>query len=135
MRQRREFFTIAPERIQSALRLAELEDVTPREEVFETADDQAALDRARAQRGGFNFEMVKVPEGAVLTFVKDPEITAAVLDKRRIEFDGEATSLSKAVLKVVHRMGYDWKTIAGPSYWEYEGETLAERRLRMEVED
>jgi hypothetical protein len=32
-------------------------------------------------------------------------------------------------------MGYSWKTLAGPNYWEFEGETLAERHLRMEEGD
>ena len=59
-------------------------------------------------------------------------ITAIVVDHKRIEFEGEVTSLSAAALKIVHRMGYTWQQIAGPSYWEFEGETLSARRERLE---
>ena len=132
VRQRREFFLIDPERVQSALALAALEDVTPRDDVVEDAEDQAALDKARERRGNFNFKMVDIPVGAVLTFAKDADITCTVTDGKKIEFEGEITSLSTAALTAVHRMGYSWKTLAGPNYWEFEGETLAARRLRME---
>jgi hypothetical protein len=134
VRQRREFFRIAPERIKSALELAAIKDATPREDVVEDIEDEAALNKARAWRSPFNFRMVDIPPGSTLTFVKDPTITCIVSDHRYIEFEGEKTSLSGSALKIVRRMGYDWKQIAGPTYWEYEGETLDERRRRMEEE-
>lgn len=93
VRPRREFFNVAPERVKSALMLAALEDVTPRDDIVEDADDLAALNNARTMRGAFNFEMVSIPSGAVLTFAKDPSITATVVDNRRIEFEGDTTSL------------------------------------------
>lgn len=132
VRDRREFFRIDPERVASALLLAELEDVTPREDVVDDADDQAALNKARSVRGAFNFRLADVPPEAVLTFSKDASITATVVDEKRIEFEGELTSLSAAALKIVHRMGYTWPQIAGPSYWEFEGESLSARRDRLE---
>jgi len=135
VRERREFFRIAPERLQSALLLAALEDVTPREDVVEDAEDRQALDEARALRSQFNFKMVNITPGSVLTFSKDPSITCTVIDNKRVEFEGEETSLSMSALTVVRRMGYEWNKIAGPQYWEFEGETLSARRLRMEQED
>lgn len=135
VRKRREFFQVNPEHIRSALLLAAKEDVTPRDDVVEDADDQAALNQARTRRSVFNFEMVKIQPGTVLTFTKDPAITCTVADHKKIEFEGEITSLTKAALTVVHRMGYTWGVIAGPAYWEYESETLDERRRRMEEED
>jgi hypothetical protein len=132
VRKRREFFEIDPERIRSALLLAALEDVTPKDDVVEDADDQAALNKARTIRSAFNFEMVKIPKGSVLTFTKDQDITCTVVDHKKVEFEGEVTSLTAAALTVIHRMGYTWTKIAGPVYWEFEGETLSERRHRME---
>jgi hypothetical protein len=58
-----------------------------------------------------------------------------VTSDKKVEFEGEVTSLTASALTLVRRMGYTWTKIAGPAYWEYEGETLAERRLRMEGED
>lgn len=134
VRPRREFFSVAPERVKSALMLAALEDVTPRDDIVEDADDLAALNKARTIRSAFNFEMVGVPSGAVLTFSKDPSITATVIDNKRVDFKGENTSLSKAALSVVQQLGYNWKAVAGPDYWQFEGESLSERRRRMEEE-
>lgn len=134
VRKRREFFEIDPERVRSALLLAAIQDVTPRDDVVEGADDQAALDKARTSKGAFNFKMVDISPGSVLTFTKDHEITCAVVDNKKVEFEGELTSLSASAHKIVHRMGYSWGTINGPAYWEFDGETLGERRRRMEEE-
>ena len=132
VRSNREFFQIDPERLASALRIAEIEDVTPRDDVVESEEDLKALDKARKRRSVFNFDMVQVPVGAELTFARDPSISCRVIDARRIEFEAEVTSLSAAASTVLARMGNSWGAVQGPLYWEYEGETLAERRLRME---
>ena len=134
-RQRREFFQIDPERIRSALMLVCLEDVTPKDDVVEDADDVAALNKARSVRSAFNFKMVDISPGETLTFTKDHSIACTVVDHKKIEFEGEVTSLTAAALIIVHRMGYTWTKIAGPMYWQYEDETLYERRKRMEEED
>lgn len=134
VRSRREFFRIAPERVQSALQLAALEDATPREDVVENAEDQAALNKARTWRDPFNFHMVDIPPGSILTFSKDPSVTCKVVDHKKVEFEGEETSLSASAMTIVRRMGYTWKQVAGPVYWEFEEETLDGRRRRMEGE-
>jgi hypothetical protein len=134
VRPRREFFMIDPERVQSALEIAGGADVTPRQDVVEDVDDLAALNKARERRGNFNFKMVEIPIGAELIFVRDQTVTCRVLDNKKVEFEGETTSLSGSARTVLHRQGYTWNQVAGPVYWEYEGETLSERRLRMESE-
>jgi hypothetical protein len=135
VRQRREFFQVDPERVRSALMLADPEDVTPREDIVEDADDQAALNRARTIRSAFNFKMVEILPGTELTFTKDHSITCVVIDNKKVEFENEITSLTAAALTIVNRMGYTWTKIAGPQYWEFDGETLSERRNRMEAAD
>lgn len=129
IRSNREFFQLSPDRVVSALRLAELENVTPKKDTVETAEDQKALDEARKRRSVFNFKMVDIPVGAVLTFVNDETITAKVSDHRYIEYDGQITSLSSAAQKI---LGYPYQ-VQGTIYWMYEGETLDERRSRMEA--
>ncbi len=54
----REFFKIAPERIVAALKLAELENVTPGYDFVDSPEEQRALDKARKMRSRFNFEIV-----------------------------------------------------------------------------
>ena len=135
VRSNREFFQVAPERLVSALQLAVIEDVTPQQDYVESKEDQVALDRAKERRGAFNFSMVDIPVGSTLTFSRDSNITCTVLDKKNVEFEGEKTSLSSSALTIFHRMGYTWKAVAGPDHWQYEGEALAERRVRMEEGD
>lgn len=129
---KREFFEIAPERVVSALKLAELEDVTPNQDYVEDKEDQIALNHAKERRNAFNFAMVDIPVGAVLTFSRNLDVTCRVLDKRNVEFEGEKVSLSASALKLLQDMGYNWKTVAGPDFWLFEGEPLSERRRRME---
>ena len=131
---KREFFRVDPERVVSILKMVMIEDVTPKEDIVEDEIDQRSLDKEKKVRGRFNFDMIGVPVGSVLTFVKEPTLTSIVLDKHKIEFEGEIHSLSSSTLKIVHRMGYTWKQVSGPTYWMYEGETLNERRSRIEQE-
>jgi len=131
---KREFFRIDPERVVSILKMVMIEDVTPKDDIVDDEIDQRSLDKEKKVRGRFNFDMINVPVGSILTFVKDPTITSVVIDKHKIEFEDEIHSLSSSTLKIVHRMGYTWKQVSGPTYWMYEGETLTERRSRIEQE-
>ncbi|PIU76698.1 hypothetical protein COS74_02595 [bacterium CG06_land_8_20_14_3_00_33_50] len=128
---KREFFRVAPERVVAALKLAEVENVTPKRDIVETKEDQEALDAARKIRSRFNFEMVKIPVGADLYFSRDENIKAKVIDTHvanSIEFNGKKTSLSRSAQKI---LGYQYG-VAGTDYWMYDGETLDERRRRLE---
>ena len=131
---KREFFRINPERVVSILNLVMIDDVTPKEDIVEDEIDQRSLNNEKKTKDRFNFEMTKVPIGSVLSFVKDPSVTAIVVDKHKIEFNGEVTSLSKSALEIIKGMGYNWKTIQGTGFWTFESETLAERRTRIEQE-
>lgn len=130
VRSSREFFEIAPERAVSALKLAEIENVTPKKDFVETQEDQKALDEARTRRGRFNFKMVDIPTDSEIYFSRDESIKAKVIDNRNIEFNGKITSLSTSAQEI---LGVDYG-VAGTDYWMYEGETLDERRTRLEQE-
>lgn len=128
VRSSREFFEISPERAVAALKLAEIENITPKKDFVESQEDQQALNQARTKRTVFNFGMVDIPVGAELVFSRDENMKAKVIDNRSIMFNGEITSLSSSAQKI---LGYDYG-IAGTDYWMYEGETLDERRRRFE---
>lgn len=125
---KREFFYLSPARVVAALKLAEIENVTPKKDFVESQEDQQALTQARTKRAVFNFNMVDIPIGADLVFSQDENIKAKVVDNRSIEFNGEITSLSSSAQKI---LGLDYG-VAGTDYWMYEGETLDERRRRFE---
>ncbi len=131
---RREFFKIAPERVVAALKLAEIENLTPKSDLIETREDKEAHKEALERRGRFNFETVGIPLGAEIYFGRDETKKAKVVDlhsAKSIEFNGEKTSLSISAQKI---LGYDYG-IAGTDYWMFEGETLDERRRRIEEDE
>ncbi len=77
--------------------------------------------------------MVDIPIGAELNFVNDDNIKARVIapeGQKTIEYGGEFTSPSAAAQKI---LGYPYQ-VQGTIYWLYQGETLDERRRRMESE-
>ena len=129
---RREFFRLNPDRAVAILELVALKDATLTDEVAEDQAELDALHREQTRREQFRFSMVDIAPGAVLTFSKDELITATVVDDKRINFQGEITSTSAAATKLLHRIGWTLKAAQGPLYWVYEGETLAERRIRLE---
>jgi len=130
---RREFFNIAPERVVAVLKLLALEDVTPSRNVgIEFKEDAIAIERARKKRSAFNFKMVDIPAGSELKFIRDENVTCVVApDQKHVIFDNKEMSSSEAAALV---LGNKWWP-QGPGYWTYEGETLDERRMRMEEGD
>jgi len=135
VRKNREFFEVAPERVRAALSIGALEELTPGIDFVESEDDQKALDKARTTRARFNFRMVDIPPGSTLQFTRDSNISCTVVDSRKVKFDGAEMALSAAALIAIRSLGYNWKALSGPEYWEYESETLDARRRRFELGD
>ena len=137
IRQNREFFNTTPERAKSLLEIAEImggTNVTPLEDIVETAQDKQALDNARKNRKRFNFQMVGIDAGAILQFKKDHTIKCEVANDTQVIFRGETTSLSRSADIVLQEMGYDWGgSVRGTIWWCFNGTTLDE--LRIEVDD
>ncbi len=133
VRSRCDFFEVSPDRVVSVLKLVEIENVTPKSDSAEAQEDQedkGALNRIRKRRAVFNFRMANIPPGAELSYINDENIKAKVIDDRSIELNGEVTSLSASAQKL---LGYSY-AVRGTRYWKYEGETLDERRSRLELE-
>ena len=125
---KREFFQIAPERVVAALKLVEIEDVTPKKDYVDSKEDQKALIQARKRRTDFSFKAADISIGAEIYFSRDESVKAKVIDNRTIEINGEKTSLSLSAQKI---LGYNYG-VAGPDYWMFDGESLDERRRRIE---
>ena len=133
-RSTREFFEIDEQRAISALQIAKGKDVTPGKDVAEDAESLRALEKAAKRREQFKFSLIGLKPGDELIYLKDKEIKATIIDDRKILFEGEEVSLSQAAHTLFHRAGVTWKRINGLQYWEYDGETLSQRRRRMEEE-
>jgi len=127
-RSNREFFKVNPERVVAAIKLIEIQDVTPRQDTEGYADVKEELEKIYTKR--FNFNAVNIPIGAELAFTRDESKKAKVVSNGNIEIDAEIKSLSRAAQEL---LGYNYG-VAGPLYWMYEDETLDERRKRIESE-
>lgn len=138
IRPNREFFRTDPNQVKAAIQLAELKEVTPRNDVVVDETDKRAIKEAVARsdrRSPLKFSNLQIPVGAVLSFVKDPSVTCSVVEDGQVNFEGQVLSPSAAALRAVQRVGYNWSAVSGSDYWEYEGESLATRRLRLEDEE
>jgi hypothetical protein len=137
IRNNREFFRVAVNQVKEAIQLAEIKEVTPRNDVVVDAEDVQALKKAVAseeRRSRLRFTDLDIPVGSMLTFAKDRNITSQVVADGKINFEGVVMSLSAAALIIVKRLGYNWAAVCGTDYWEYDGETLSAIRLRLEDE-
>ena len=132
VRQNREWFRVDPFRVKAALEIAAVREVTPKSEVLSEQADMDAIELNAIRAPRFKMSQAQVPVGATLTFVRDANITATVIDDTNIDFEDERTSLSRAALTALRRLGYEWKSAQGALYWVYEGETLVERRERFD---
>lgn len=131
---KREFFKVDPEKVVLALAIGNFKEVTPGE-VQVDAEEQAALEKAKARRPSLRLDAIGIKPGDVLTFSRDEARTATVLpDNKVLLDDGEETSLSAAALKLLKQLGYQTPSAQGPAYWMFDGELLDERRRRLEAE-
>ncbi|MDP3726138.1 MAG: GIY-YIG nuclease family protein [bacterium] len=128
VRDGREFFKIDPERVVAAIRRIQKRDVTPKDFLDVTKEEQGELEEAKSIRARFDFARYGISTNAMIMYVRDNSIQAKVLENNKIEIDNEITSLSASAQKL---LGYK-KGVAGTLYWMYEGETLDERRRRIE---
>ena len=133
VRSNREFFELLPENAKSALQLANGKEVTPDHDIVESSEDQRALDNARSKRERFKFSLLNIEPGTILTFAKDEEITCEVVDDRLIRFRDEEMSLTASALIIIHEMGYEWSKISGPAFWQHNGISLYDMRLKADV--
>lgn len=132
IRERREFFRLSPDKPTAILKAFGICDVTPRDDVVQDAEDARALDKARARRPNFTFDMIGLEPGAELHSVFDDEVTCMVSDQKTVVFRGQMMSLSQSALAVAHENGRQWKSLAGPDYWKFEDQTLTELRNQIE---
>ena len=93
---KREFFRISPERVVSILKLLELQNITPSDDYVESQEEQKSLNKERVKREHFKFSSVDIPVEAILTFSRDENVTATVINDKAVKFEGEDMSLSRA---------------------------------------
>ncbi len=98
-------------------------------EGHEILDEQIAEEvRTAARRGPFRFSECGIPVGSEIVFVDDPSVRATVIDDRRIEYNGETTSVSALAQRIKQ---YD-HPVQGTLWFTYQGKRLIDIREEME---
>ena len=98
-------------------------------EGHEILDEQIAEEvRTAARRGPFRFSECEIPVGAMIEFVEDPSIRAKVIDDRRIEYQGETTSVSALAQRI---KAFD-HPVQGTLWFTYQGKRLIDIREERE---
>lgn len=126
-RRGREFFRINPDLAKAIIELVAIEDVVL-SDAQQPIDQEQRRDIAdvRRRREVRTFTSMSVPEGAELTFLKNRDVTCIVNGPRKVSFMGETMSPSRAALRAVNQMGYDWSAVSGMEYWLYDGVPLGQ---------
>jgi hypothetical protein len=82
------------------------------------------------------FEMLKIPVGSELTFIKDPSIVAITLDdvnQIRLKDGSLQGSVSALARILLPKFGLADSAQQGPRFWLYKGKTL--KKIRDDIEN
>ena len=137
VRSSREFFRLDPYKARVVIELLALEDLTPKEDIFEDTESEAAVQKATRVSGRYNFSENGIPVGSILEYVSDRSSLATVNDDNNVMFLGQVMSPSKAAVLANAQRGGTATAISGPISWLHDGETLAnirEQRLNPNAE-
>lgn len=90
-------------------------------------------DSHKSPMAPFNFEMVDISVGEDVEFLDKPGFTATVVNKKRVEYEGQIYSLSALAQKLLkEECGKDWAAVQGPLHFTYKGKILADLREEKE---
>lgn len=134
---KREFFSVAPEKVVLAISMGAFTEITPGKPLLE-ADEETALEKAsetdRKKRSAINLTSIGILPGTQLTFSRDESLCATVVAGNRVEYEGQIMSLSGAALMSLHKLGYKTTAASGSDYWMLGGDTLDEIRIKKETQ-
>lgn len=126
VRDNREFFKMNPEYATLALKRIEISEVVVASEL--TPEQEKEVAEVKERRSRFHFAHYGIPVGSKLTFTRDPNVIAEVVENDKIKIDDETGSLSTFAMKL---LGYKRRP-QGTLYFEFEDEILDDRRRRLE---
>lgn len=126
----REFFKMDPDQVVVILETFGKKNVTP---PVQAPDDVSHYTDVELKKKNFTFSGAQIGIGEELLSVWDDSIKCRVVGDKRVEFEGEEMTLSAAAKRVIQGRGKGWKTVSGPVSWAFKGETVAERRRRIEA--
>jgi hypothetical protein len=127
-RDNREFFKMNPEYAALALKRVEIQEM--RIESGLTPEQEKEVAEVKERRSRFHFKDYGIPVGSKLTFTRDANIVAEVVENDKIKIGDRIDSMSNFARDL---LGYQRRP-QGTLYFEFEDEILDDRRRRMEGE-
>jgi len=113
----REFFVMSPEDAFELLEaIATISGTKDKLKKIKIAESK----KQKVRKPSVNFSKCGIPIGAELVFIEDPTVVATVVSERKVQYNGEITSLS-AISD--HIKGY---STPGPSYFTYQGRRVSD---------
>ena len=113
----REFFVMSPEDayelLESIATISGTKDKLKKVKIVEAK-------KQKVRRPAVNFKKCGIPVGAELVFVEDPTVVAIVVSDRKVQYNGEITSLSAISDRI---KGY---STPGPYFFTYKGKRITE---------
>lgn len=115
----REFFVMAPEDAYELLEAIAM--ITgSQDKLVKVAVTTSSVTDQKVKRPPMNFAKCGIPVGAELVFIEDPTIKVVVEDDRKVQYNGDLTSLSAVAGEI---KGY---SVAGPRFFTYNGKLVAD---------
>lgn len=135
VRTNREFFALNPESAVSALRISGCKEITEMTDEMIDIDGNMIKEKDvfAKRREKFSFDKVGISTGTVLSFTRDNNKTCTVVDNKNVEYEGTRYSLSGLGKQLMNELGYDWDTVCGPDFFEYNGKSLSQIRNEFEM--
>ncbi len=128
-RDNREFFKMNPEYAALALKKVQIQE--ERIDSGLTKEQEKEVDEVKERRSRFHFDQYGIPVGSKLTFTRDANIVAEVIENDKIKIGDKVNSLSTFAMEL---LGYQRRP-QGTLYFEFEDEILDDRRRRMDDEE
>lgn len=95
-----------------------------------TEEQEREVDEVKERRARFRFANYGIPLGSIVTFTRDPSISAVVVENDKISINGRVESLSTFAKEL---LGYQRRP-QGTLYFKFEDEILDDRRRRIDGE-
>lgn len=118
-----------PEYAALALKRVEIKEVVIESAL--TPEQEKEVAEVRERRSRFHFAQYGIPIGSKLTFTRDSNIVAEVVENDRIKIGDKVDSMSSFAKDL---LGYNRRP-QGTLYFEFEDEVLDDRRRRIEGDE
>lgn len=126
VRDNREFFKINPELVTLALKRVEIKENIVADNLSKSQESE--VEEIKERRSRFHFVNYGIAVGEQLTFTRDPNITATVVEGDKIMINGKIDAMSNFAQQL---LGYKLRP-QGTLYFKYKDEILDDMRSRID---